>query len=62
MTTGSEQLDHDPATCPGCLNADPPLGAARGIGIALGLEIAAAVVFVVTLYLIAGNVLAVLGR
>jgi type IV secretory pathway TrbD component len=62
MMTSSEQIDHDPATCPGCLNADRPLGAARGIGIALVLEIAAAVVFGIALWLIAGNVFAVLAR
>lgn len=62
MTTSDRAPDHDPATCPGCLNADPPLGAARGIGIALVLEIGVAVVFVVTLYLIFSNDLAVLAR
>jgi LDH2 family malate/lactate/ureidoglycolate dehydrogenase len=53
MTTGNEQLDHDPATCPGCLHADPPLGAARGIGIALMLEIGIGLLLgaVVVLYL-----------
>jgi LDH2 family malate/lactate/ureidoglycolate dehydrogenase len=62
VTTSDRAPAHDPATCPGCLNADPPLGAARGIGIALVLEIAAALVFGVAVYLIGSNVLAVLAR
>jgi hypothetical protein len=66
MTTDSEQIDHDPATCPGCLHAarqdgGRPEAAAAWAVAAIGM-VCVVVVFAVALYLIAGNTFAVLAR